>query len=402
VVLTACSPATTGGEATVRDSAGVQIVTNVGEGAWTAGDGWRLSDRPAVTIGTVQGPPAQQLDRVPDAARLSDGTIVVGNGGTGELRFFDARGQHVATAGGSGGGPGEFRQLTALESTDADSVFVYDAQASRISVFSGQGTFVRSVSLEDDPAGLSPAGWFVDGSFVAEGSSVASDEQPTGEGLFTFRTASTFHLYGRGGEHIRELATLAGDVRTALLTSGGSGDFRIRTASIPFLRELHADVGDRLLVTAGTDRRSVRYYDSVGSLVRIVRDEADRPRPLEEEHLESWVEEQVDGAEDRAARRRLRNQLEQIELDPLLPRFEALLLGAGDRLWMREYRPPGAEPGPATWTVFGTEGRRLGTVEMPSRFEPFEIGDGYALGVWTAELDVQTIRLYRLLRRGDG
>ena len=50
-----------------------------------------------------------------DATKLSDGRIVVANGGSDELRIFDRSGTHVGTWGGQGEGPGEFTALGPVE-----------------------------------------------------------------------------------------------------------------------------------------------------------------------------------------------------------------------------------------------------------------------------------------------
>jgi len=74
----------------VRDSAGVTIVENA-EPQWAPGSEWRVG-RVVTSIGEVQGDPAHELYRVSDATRLSDGTVVVGNSSSGEIRFFDQDG----------------------------------------------------------------------------------------------------------------------------------------------------------------------------------------------------------------------------------------------------------------------------------------------------------------------
>ena len=90
-----------------QDGTGVAIVENARppDGSRL---GWRVGPEPVVSIGQREGGDAYMLFRVTDATRLSDGRVVVVNGGS-ELRVFDGAGTHVATWGRLGDGPGEFR-----------------------------------------------------------------------------------------------------------------------------------------------------------------------------------------------------------------------------------------------------------------------------------------------------
>jgi hypothetical protein len=94
---------------TVRDSAGIRIVENRQPSAGPEG-GRRLAPAPALVIGTRTGE-MYELSGVAGAARLSGGTIVVADGGSRQLRFFDSTGAFIRAVGGPGDGPGEFREL---------------------------------------------------------------------------------------------------------------------------------------------------------------------------------------------------------------------------------------------------------------------------------------------------
>ena len=39
----------------------------------------------------------------------------------------------------------------------------------------------------------------------------------------------------------------------------------------------------------------------------------------------------------------------------------------------------------------------MGTVEMPTEFQPFEIGENYVLGVWTDDLGVEYVQTYAMI-----
>jgi hypothetical protein len=53
---------------------------------------------------------------------------------------------------------------------------------------------------------------------------------------------------------------------------------------------------------------------------------------------------------------------------------------------------------PRNWLVFDPSGVWMGTVELPPNLDLFEVGEDYVLGRSRDEMDVETIRLLRLLR----
>lgn len=114
----------------VRDSAGIRIVESrrprLAPGAWT------VEDEPVLHIGgsTATGPAA--LYRVSDAGTLPDGSLVVANVGSQELRFFGPDGEPRGTAGSYGNGPGEFRDLYHIEVLPDGAVFVFDGLLARV------------------------------------------------------------------------------------------------------------------------------------------------------------------------------------------------------------------------------------------------------------------------------
>lgn len=152
---------------TERDSAGVIIVENEPP-APESRLAWSIGAQPSVAIGSVDSGEADQLFRVADATRLSDGRIVIANTGSNELRVFNPDGSHAGTWGGLGDGPGEFTSYspTAVVAWPGDSVAAPNPWALRLSLFDGDGNHGRDISLgasngadrppfvvEDDPPG---------------------------------------------------------------------------------------------------------------------------------------------------------------------------------------------------------------------------------------------------------
>jgi len=117
---------------------------------------WRLSDTPLLEIGVREGEAAYQLDRASSSVRLADGRIAVLDGGSRQLRFFDAQGRFLRAVGAEGEGPGEFRNPTRLRRTPGDSLQVWDATLARLSFFDSLGAYLGSEVHPPDPENPMP------------------------------------------------------------------------------------------------------------------------------------------------------------------------------------------------------------------------------------------------------
>lgn len=88
---------------TVEDSAGIRIVTTA---VTPETPHWRVPSEPELQLGAVEGAPAHLFQRPEFAARLENGTVVVADFGSGQLRYFGTDGAHLTSVGGRGQGPG--------------------------------------------------------------------------------------------------------------------------------------------------------------------------------------------------------------------------------------------------------------------------------------------------------
>jgi hypothetical protein len=373
--------------AAVRDSAGIRIVENRG-GRWEEGKGWRLSAQPALQIGVAEGDPLYQMDRVWAALRLGDGRIVVANGGSQQIRWYDADGRHVASAGRQGAGPGEFQALFALRRLPGDTVLAYDLQAFRLSWFDGGGRFVRSAPLA--PVGVVPPRFvdrFADGSLLLSVSQRSFAAEPT-TGV-TRDTLLWLRADPRGVPVDSLPLTPAGEAFFDVQRSGGQvQSFSILT--LPFMRDVHsAATGDRYW-QGTTDTYQVVLRRADGTPERIVR-RAVEPVPVRGAYLDSLR--RVRTAEYGAGSGR---ELDRIDVPERLPAFERLLVDDGGHLWVQRTAWPGAvQP---EWDVFDADGVMLGTVHMPAGFRATHVGAGFVLGVWKDEDDVEYVRMYGLAK----
>jgi hypothetical protein len=385
--LAACGGDAARGTATVRDSAGIQVVENRG-GRWGDG-GWRLSDEPTLQIGVAEGDPRYQMDRVRTALRLSDGRIVVANAGSHQIRWYDAKGQHVASAGREGGGPGEFGGLNALRTLPGDSVLAYDMTAFRLSWFDPAGRFVRSAALR--PVGQVPPR-FVDR--FADGSLLLSSSVRTGGGIPQSGTRRDTLLWlraGADGVPVDSLPVTPGGEASQQIAKAGGQVTSLNDLSLPVMRIVQTAASGTRYWQGVTDAYEIVLRRADGTPERIVRRVVE-PVPVRGAYLDSLRRVQVAEHGPEAG-----TSLDHVELPEHLPAFERLLVDDGGNLWVQRMAWPGAAV-QAEWDVFDAEGQMLGTVRMPPGFRATQIGADFVLGVWTDDDGVEHVRMYGLTK----
>jgi hypothetical protein len=395
LLAAACGDASADGDsAVVTDSAGVRIVQS-DRPAWKDGEGWTVGNAPSVDIGVVDGDAAYQLDAVTGSARLSDGRIVVADGGSHQLRFFSAQGRHLATAGRKGGGPGEFQQLSWMGVAPEDTVLAWDAEARRLSMFTPDGRFARAVT----PTGLNPLFPSVE-ALMGDGSLVMTPGfdpatmgmRPEGE----FRDTVVWLRVPPGGP-ARELSRRPG-TDAFMSKSGGM----MITDEVVFGRRLVlAGAGDGYY-TGYTDRYEIEHRDPAGRLRRLVRRSHEPVRATEADlnaYFAADAKKEIRGlpAEMRAAFEEMaRTRRERIPHRDNFPAFAGLATDTEGNLWVEQYGRPGDEQ--PRWDVFDGEGRWLGTVETPVGLRVHRIGPDWILGVEKDEMEVEHVRMYPLVK----
>lgn len=109
-----------------------------------------IAAEPLLTMGVSDGDPRLMFNLVHSARRQADGTLLVADGGSREVRWFAADGTPLRVAGRRGEGPGEFRGPLSLLPWAGDTVAVLDHDQRRLTLFGGSGEVVRTHT--DSPA----------------------------------------------------------------------------------------------------------------------------------------------------------------------------------------------------------------------------------------------------------
>ena len=383
--VAACTGGGIGSGPSRRDSAGVEIVENRGEQAWTSTTAWTVAGTPTVSIGGNESDSTALFARVQNAIRLSDGRIVVANGGTRELRFYDANGRFIKSVGRVGEGPGEFDWLGRILRTDGDSLIVWDPNNARLSFFDSGGRFARSVPLRSGQ-GISfpePLGRTSDGSLVGR---TGSRNNQVG----AFRFSAFYVRYGPDLAPLDTIARRPGDDFFTQPCGRGMCGYEP-----PFARSTSAGFhGDRLWIGTA-DRYEIEVIDMTGRVIRSIRD----ARPFHEVSGANAARQReafLSTARSPERRAELEKVYAMMTVPKAMPAYGELRVDRGGALWVEEYRA--TEDAPSRWTVFDSTGRVLGTVGTPRGLRIDDIGDDYLLGVYRDSLDVEHVRMHGIVK----
>lgn len=366
----------------VADSSGIQITTNPHPPS-------------AISLRTLSAVPARDirgdaLFQITAIQALPRDHVGVGVGSSGSVLVYDDAGALIRTVGRTGEGPGEFRSIGNLVSMPGDSVGIYDPMLRRLTVFSLTGDFGRVMSLGE----LAPeGGWsrvlpLDEGlAFVGEAAFATGQE----EGPYR-RSASSYRIDWDGNVH----ATY-GEFPGTEMFSGNRlfGPF-------PFGAVLStATVANGFIVGTG-EYPELQIFGPDGELKRLIRWQ-DEDRSVTQGRMDEFVDFLLESAppEETAASRERFASMPFADQHPAY----AQILSAGEdgTFWVGEYAGPentqDTRRGPARrWMVFGEDGAMLERVQTPEGFVPFSMSDGLIWGTYRDELDVESVRAYRVDR----
>jgi hypothetical protein len=369
----------------LRDSLGIQIAESH-RPAWEGGSDWSIGTQPSLRLGVVDGDPTQQLDGVTGLVRLGDGTVVVGDGGSQEIRFFDPAGNPTTIAGGKGEGPGEFTGLSGLGAAPGGSIWAYDFSLRRITWLNRAGEVEDLVSLDPQPPTLNSVGPLSDGTFVLKqlwGAAEVSGARETG----IRRDPVAFVRFDAEGALVDTLGLFPG--RELFLTDENG---RVVMNTPPIGRNSVGALWEGGVVVGTQDGFELVGYGSGGEPHTIVRIPG-WDLTLDPGELEGYIQSRLDAVPSER-RPGLRQELEAMPTPENKPAYGEMLADEAGNLWVGEWTPYPQIP--QRWTVLDRSGRWLGEMVMPKRFFPFAIGEDWVLGVETDDMDVEFVVLYPL------
>jgi hypothetical protein len=407
-LVAACGGASEGPQAAaVRDSAGITIVENT-TGTWAAGEGWSLSAEPTVQVGGDATSPGLDFSRIAGALQLADGSLAVADGGSSEIRFYDASGAFQRSSGRPGSGPGEYAGIMGMWLTPADSLVVLDIMVRRLTVLGPDGGVGRSFHLAGMGGAMVPgadgnvvlaipAGLLSDGSMIglSMGFQINSDREGS------YRDSIPAVHFGADGAVLDTVGWYPGMEMEAMELSFAGQTVRVPTG-VPLGRNTIALAARGRFYVATNDAWEVQAWEPGRGLVTLIRVNQP-PRALNsagvDQHREELIE-QMDAQGGANMPPQLREQMvERVNSAPYpatIPFVVNMLMDDTGHLWVQEQDQPGDRS--PRFGVFTPEGQLLGWVDMPERFRPTHITGNAVVGVWQDEDDVEYLQVYTLTR----
>ncbi len=374
----------------LRDSASVSIVDN---DLSRLGATCAVDAEPLLSIGDTEGEEPYQLYRVFGATRLSDGRIALVNQGSQEVRYYDPSGEFLASAGGAGEGPGEFRNAFYLWAQPGDTLWVGDYFPWRFNVFGPAGRFLKTVRLEGDYVNADVFGVLDDGHVA-----IAEREFPLGHpaGVFT-PVERTVMVHDAAGAFADTVATLENG------RWGVMSDDPDAVGLYPFFESFSSvATGGSRIVAGHQSRPELRIYEVADDgvrMTRIVRWTTGVDRTVTDADVAAQKETETERFADmsEAMKRQLLDPLVRDDrpVADVLPAFRDPHVGRDGRIWVHEYRrPTAAEPGP--WLAFDGDGRFQCRATLPDYDEILEFGADYLLAKSRDNLGVERVVMHRL------
>ena len=381
---------------TAQDSSGIHIVQS-SMPSWPSGRGWSV-DSPVVDIGAPEGA-FRGFHHPSGTVRLSDGRIVVADGGYDQLFVFSAAGHFLYTVGSVGKIPGQFQSLWGVFRGPGDTIVAFDVATSRITRFDPNGALVDTASLSV-PAGSN--GFLPQ--VITRGGELAllRDETPIpfpGPAWSVAPNPGVLIHFSRRGVPLDSITGFSAGELFGLPAPQAGGGTVIIPANRPLGRTAAiAASGDTIWVGTGASYSITAYV--AGQPVRIVR--IARPLSVAPESLVTELKRRrraIGAAHGDVIDSIFVASLDSVPFPDYLPAYGRVMVDAAGDLWVQNAGLPELDSGDASlsWIVFDPTGAWLGAVALAPGFTPQEIGKDYALGFWApTNAGAMHVRLYPL------
>ncbi len=384
-----------------RDSAGVRIVRYGSRSPLPPA--WTVDQRPFLEIGGVRGEGPYLFSRISSVVRLSDGSIVVADRDTPELRVFGSTGRFLRSIGRRGRGPGEFTTLDSL-AAHHDTLVAFDGAFAALRLFTRSGSYVRSI-IVPPLNGVSPFRWPIGMHSSGAVFTFARDQVlPVGRDVFT--------------DSLRLVRLSSSGTQPKMLGRFPAGHMWTNPElaapySFGFAPQLRAAISRQGYCLGYSERYELECADTLGRVhlaVRreprhsVVSDSARRALASAMQRRDGLKTGAASAAGWVAHRAKV---VKAMQYSKHYPAFAAILIDNAGALWVREYRPQDgiastAPPASGTkWDVFSPNGMWLAVVTLPRLFVPFQVGEDYVLGVAYDADDVPRILQLRLRRSAN-
>lgn len=354
--------------------------------------GWKVAMEPTVSVGAVGAGASMAFHQIGMAARLSDGRIVVADGGLrSRLTLLAPDGDSLGTIGRYGEGPGEYEWITSLQAGAHDSIYVFDAAQQRLTTFSGDGRVGRTATYRDAGTGmLRSVSRLADGVWFGRG----LDRPLQGPVNEIVRDTISVGLLDGALSGLEPLTRLPTSMSTTLSVHG-----RVLFGSAPFSPRAQAATWGRCAFVSSAEDPTIDVYSATGERVAKLRIPGTR-RPVSAEDVRALVQTRLDRASTREDTA-IAAAFGEAPHPEYLPYINQMVVDQWGNIWLEEYSPPHGSGG--QWHVVAQSGLDMGVVAMPPRLGVFEISEDGVLGATTGDFGEPLVVVLPLVARsGEG
>jgi hypothetical protein len=337
--------------------------------------------------------------------RQADGTIIVADAASRELRIFESTGRFRRIAARRGHGPGEIPDLDGLTSVGDTLIAIENRRA--VYVFAPNGDWLRSLVLPPVPGFIvNPLTGALTGTLMVLHLRAGSLDP-----LKALRRDSIWFA----SMSLRDSSTRVLGAQPLPPAFGVNPRFP-QAYPLGFAFGILSTAGDARICISHEARYQVSCVDSLGRRlfdiqrdvpVRAVHDSARRAyraiasgrRPDGTSRFEGSL---------RAHRERV---AAETQFATTFPAVSQLILSRTGELWVRRFVTEDgisisgpltirwrSNTAPSDWSIYDRDGRWIADCRLPSRFAPGEIGADYVLGVTRDADDVERVTLWPLRR----
>ena len=371
-----------------RDSSGVRIIENMRDPS-SVDFGWRVGPQPVLRIGGVGGDTAYQFDRISGIVVQSDGRMVVANGGTNTLRWYDGKGKYLFSRGRMGSGPGEFERLRFVAGLAADTIVAMDPSQMRLTFYSGDGQLGSTLKF-DLPLPTSPSFVFRDstGSWIVGATGAGSMQIGELRSARIVRVSAPLMRVSSDAASADTIGTLPG-----MEVEVGDNGF----GPAAFGRSTSVVMHQNELIVGTRDFLGVDIYSIDGRKLRSIRAPTVEllMTPSKEAEYRAFLESRLAlvPVQQRAA---VREEITPKVMATRIPAYATMFVDDKGNVWLGEYRYD-AQP-TSRYLVMSPAGEFITRVAVPAGFTPLVVRDDLIFGRGTDSLDVQHVAAYKITR----
>ncbi len=364
-----------------RDSAGIRIVEAL-RPLWGDSSPWSVDPEPVVDLTLSGSGRPHEFFRARSMKQRPDGSLMIADGSSREVRVFSATGEFLESFGGRGDGPGEFRNLRAIENA-GDSLLALGN--GRVTVAAPDLAVVRTFSL---PRFTNDLHYLDGGAILTESFSPRPQENAPNE---VNRHAEPLILFDLDGARIDSIGETRGTESYAYARDG-----MVAGAPPLFGKTSHIAILGQRVFRGSSDAMQVEELDMSGNLVRILRIPG-YPLDLSGAQVAAERDARLGGFRP-GSTSVFRMVAEDLPDATTRPAYAEILVDPSGAVWLELFRGESEQDRPREWLVLDADGTWLGTVEVPRRFTVMNITMETVLGVREDELDVEHPQVLRLTR----